>query len=96
MLQQFANVAEVFRGRKIFVVDDQFAQDREETLRFCKMLEDYQRRMKVRFFVFVQVRLEVARDEELLRAMRAAGIRVLAIGTKNTQQKDLAYLESIA
>ena len=41
---------------------------------------DYQDEMAVRFSVTVQIRLDKARDAELLAAMRQANIRALAIG----------------
>jgi radical SAM superfamily enzyme YgiQ (UPF0313 family) len=89
LLAQIRYVAEAFRAREFFVVDDQFAQNRSETLRFCRLLRDYQRRMGLRFFITVQIRLELARDEELLDAMRECGVRCLAIGFESVIDEEL-------
>ncbi|MGD0092690.1 MAG: radical SAM protein [Planctomycetota bacterium] len=89
LMAQMSYLAEGFRARQFFIVDDQFAQDRAETLRFCRMLRDYQQRLGLRFFVTVQVRLDCARDEELLAAMRACGIQCLAIGIESPIDEEL-------
>jgi hypothetical protein len=80
MLEQFTSIYETWGGATFFVVDDLFGQNRAETLDLCRMLRDYQRRVGVRFSITVQIRLDMARDEELLTAMREAGVRLLAIG----------------
>ena len=89
LVDQFAYLAETFRAHKFLIVDDQFAQDREETLRFCKLLAEYQKRMQIRFFIFAQIRLEAGRDHEMMTAMRACGIRVLAIGFESVIDEEL-------
>jgi radical SAM superfamily enzyme YgiQ (UPF0313 family) len=45
--------------------------------------------MNLRFFIFVQIRVEAARDIELLDLMRACGIRVLAIGYESVIDEEL-------
>jgi radical SAM superfamily enzyme YgiQ (UPF0313 family) len=80
MMEQFASIHETHGGRVFFVVDDLFGQNRRETLELCRMLRDYQQRLGVRFSITVQIRLDMARDDELLTAMREAGVRLLAIG----------------
>jgi len=89
LIAQMSYLAEGHRAREFFIVDDQFAQDRSETLRFCQMLRDYQKRMGLRFFVTAQVRLDCARDEELLTSMRACGIQCLAIGIESPIDEEL-------
>ncbi len=89
MLEQFASVYEKRRGRIYFVVDDLFGQDREETLRLCRMLRDYQQQSGARFNITVQIRLDKARDAELLGAMRQARIRALAIGFESPIAEEL-------
>jgi len=89
LMAQIGYLAEGRRARTFFIVDDQFAQDRSETLRFCRLLEDYQKRLGLRFFVTVQVRLDCARDEELLIRMRACGIQCLAIGIESPIDEEL-------
>lgn len=89
LLAQMSYLAEGHRARTFFIVDDQFAQDRTETLRFCRLLRGYQERMGLKFFVTVQIRLDCARDEELLTAMRACNIRCLAIGIESPIDEEL-------
>ncbi len=89
LLSQMSYLAEAHGARQFFIVDDQFAQDRLETLRFCRILADYQKHMGLRFFVTVQIRLDCARDEELLGAMAACGIRCLAVGIESPIDEEL-------
>jgi radical SAM superfamily enzyme YgiQ (UPF0313 family) len=89
LLAQISYLAEGRRAREFFVVDDQFAQDRAETLRFCRLLRDYAHSMGLRFFITVQIRLDCARDAELLKAMRECGIRNLAIGIESPIEEEL-------
>ncbi len=89
LMAQISLLAEGRGAREFFVVDDQFAQDRAETIRFCRMLGDYRRRLGLSFFVTVQIRLDCARDEEMLEAMREAGIRNLAIGIESPIDEEL-------
>ncbi len=93
LVKQFAYLAETFRARRFFVVDDHFAQDRDESIRFCRLLARYQRRMGLSFFIFVQVRLETARDDELIQAMKECGVRVLAIGYESVLDEELRSMK---
>jgi radical SAM superfamily enzyme YgiQ (UPF0313 family) len=89
LMEQFMALHEKQGARKFFVVDDLFGQDREETLRLCRLLRDYQRRVRKRFSIAVQIRLDKAGDAELLRAMREAGIGILAIGFESPIAEEL-------
>jgi radical SAM superfamily enzyme YgiQ (UPF0313 family) len=89
MMEQFASIHEKWGGTVFFVVDDLFGQDRGETLRLCRLLRDYQERIGTRFSITVQIRLDRARDAELLRAMRKAGINILAIGFESPIAEEL-------
>jgi len=89
VMEQFASVHEKWRGKTFFLVDDLFGQHREETLRLCRMLRDYQARVRSRFYIIVQIRLDKARDAELLEAMRQAGVRNLAIGFESPIAEEL-------
>jgi radical SAM superfamily enzyme YgiQ (UPF0313 family) len=71
------------------VVDDLFGQERDETIRFCGMLRDYQENMGIRLDVTVQIRLDKARDPQLLSAMRQAGINTVAIGFESPIEEEL-------
>ncbi len=89
MFQQFASIHEKHGGRVFFIVDDLFGQNRAETIRLCNMLRDYQRSRGVRFTITVQIRLDKARDAELLTAMREAGVGILAIGFESPIPQEL-------
>lgn len=89
MMEQFASLFEKWRARIFFIVDDLFGQNRDETVRLCRMLADYQRQVKARFSITVQIRLDRARDGELLQAMRQAGINTLAVGFESPIAEEL-------
>jgi len=89
LLQHISDLVETRNARNFFVVDDLFGQQRQETLRFCNMLAEYQSRMGIRLRITVQIRLDKARDTELLRAMRYAGVRTVAIGFESPIEQEL-------
>jgi radical SAM superfamily enzyme YgiQ (UPF0313 family) len=93
LLAQITSLCETFGAKQFFIVDDLFGQDRLETLRFCRLLHDYQIRIKKRFELTVQIRLDKARDKELLQAMRGAGINVLAIGFESPIPEELEAMD---
>lgn len=89
MLEQFASIYEKWGGKVFFIVDDLFGQNRSDALCLCRMLRDYQQQTGVRFSITVQMRLDRARDEELLLAMRQANINNLAIGFESPIAEEL-------
>jgi radical SAM superfamily enzyme YgiQ (UPF0313 family) len=89
VMEQFASIYEKWDGKIFFVVDDLFGQNRSDTLRLCRMLRDYQRQVGTRFRITVQIRLDRARDSELLQAMRQAGVNVLAVGFESPIAEEL-------
>jgi radical SAM superfamily enzyme YgiQ (UPF0313 family) len=89
LMAQVSYLVESHHAREFFLVDDQFAQDRDETVRFCRMLRDYQKHMGLRLFTTVQIRLDCARDDELLSAMRDCGIGCVAIGIESPIDEEL-------
>ncbi len=95
LLEQIASVFEKYRGRRFFIVDDLFGQDRKETLRFLHLLREYQRRIKTRLKLTVQIRLDKARDGELLTAMREAGINHVAIGFESPIPEELKAMNKL-
>ncbi|UCD50895.1 MAG: B12-binding domain-containing radical SAM protein [Phycisphaerales bacterium] len=92
LLESVSRLVEIHRARHFFVVDDLFGQDRKETLRFCHLLRDYQRRIGKRLSMTVQIRLDKARDPELLAAMRQAEVRHVAIGLESPIDEELAAM----
>jgi len=93
MFEQFALNSERSGARYFFIVDDLFGQNRRETLRLCRMLRDYQKKHRTRFRITVQIRLDRARDTELLTAMREAGITNLAIGFESPIAEELEAMD---
>lgn len=89
VMEQFASIYEKWGGVFFFIVDDLFAQNRTDALELCAMLRDYQRKARVQFSITVQIRLDKARDSELLAAMRGAGVNMLAIGFESPIAEEL-------
>ncbi len=93
LVEQIALLYETYDARSFFLVDDLFGQDRIETLRLCAMLRDYQKRVHKRFTITVQIRLDKARDTEMLQAMREAGIFMIAVGYESPIAEELTAME---
>ncbi|MFQ6036480.1 MAG: B12-binding domain-containing radical SAM protein [Sedimentisphaerales bacterium] len=89
LLECISFLLETRGARNFFIVDDLFGQQREETIRFCYMLRDYQRNIGRRLYITVQIRLDKAKDPELLSAMRQAGIKTVAIGFESPIKEEL-------
>ncbi|MDD4980804.1 MAG: radical SAM protein [Candidatus Omnitrophica bacterium] len=92
LLEQISFLLETQDARHFFVVDDLFGQQRDETIRFCQMLGDYQKDTGRRLDVTVQIRLDKAKDPELLSAMRQAGINTVAIGFESPIEEELSAM----
>jgi len=91
-LRQFINHSE--RGANtFFVVDDNFAQDREGTKELCRKLSEYRVRTKRKLDIVVQVRAEVAKDHEMLYLMKKAGVTTLCIGYESPIDEDLRNMK---
>jgi len=93
LVEQFTSLFETRGAKEFFIVDDLFAQNRQETLRFCQLLRDYQARVKTRFKITVQIRLDKGKDAELLQSMREAGIHNLAIGFESPIGEELKAMD---
>lgn len=91
--EQIATLLEVHDARHFFIVDDLFGHKREETLRLCRLLADYQKAVGTRLDITVQIRLDRARDSELLHAMRGAGINTVAIGFESPIAEELKAMD---
>ena len=89
LLESISNLLETKDARHFFIVDDLFGQQRDETIRFCYMLRDYQKSIGRRLDITVQIRLDKAKDPELLSAMRQAGINTVAIGFESPIDEEL-------
>jgi radical SAM superfamily enzyme YgiQ (UPF0313 family) len=74
-------------GRRVlFLVDDNLGADRDHVLRLCRALEP------LRVLWAAQGTLEMARDEELLRAMKAAGCELVLIGFESLEDDSLSTM----
>jgi len=93
LLENIAQLVETHGAKEFFVVDDLFGQDREETIQFCNRLCEYQERIGRRLSLTVQIRLDKARDPDLLAAMRRVGIRFVAIGFESPIDEDLKAMK---
>ena len=89
LLESISLLVETRGAKRFFIVDDLFGQQRNETIKFCNMLRDYQRSINRRLIITVQIRLDKARDTELLSAMRQAGINAVAIGFESPIEEEL-------
>ena len=89
LLENISYLVETHGAWKFFIVDDLFGQQREDTIRFCGMLRDYQERIGRRLSLTVQIRLDKANDPALLAAMREAGVRHVAIGFESPIDEEL-------
>ncbi len=95
LLERISFLAETRDARHFFIVDDLFGQQRDETLRFCNMLRDYQRSIGRRFDIGVQIRLDKANDSELLSAMRQANINTAVIGFESPIEEELKAMNKL-
>jgi len=93
VLEQISSLLEKHGAWHFFIVDDLFAYRRDEALRLCTMLAQYQKAVGGRLDITVQIRLDRARDTELLRAMRAAGIRLVCIGFESPIAEELSAMD---
>ncbi|MDD5556884.1 MAG: radical SAM protein [bacterium] len=89
LVEQISRVVETTGRRQFFIVDDLFGQDRDETLRMCALLKEYQEHIGKRLRITAQIRLDKARDTALLTAMRQAGVSALAIGFESPIAEEL-------
>ncbi len=93
LLERISFLVETKDARKFFIVDDLFGQQRNETIRFCKMLKNYQKDIGRRLGFGVQIRLDKAKDPELLSAMREAGVNFVAIGYESPIEEELKAMK---
>jgi radical SAM superfamily enzyme YgiQ (UPF0313 family) len=89
LLEHISSLVEGRNAKHFFIVDDLFGQQRDETVRFCNMLRDYEKSIKRNLNLTVQIRLDKAKDAELLSAMRRAGIETVAIGFESPIEEEL-------
>jgi radical SAM superfamily enzyme YgiQ (UPF0313 family) len=79
--------------KDFFFTDDNFAQNIPETIELCKQIGDYKRKFKRKMSSTVQVRSEVAENDQLIEAMRYAGVDTLAIGFESPINEELKTMQ---
>ena len=93
MMGQIAHLVETRKARRFFDVSDHFtAEGVDQSIQFCRLMKEYQEKHKVSLHMTVQIRLNDARHEELLVAMREAGIYNLAIGIESCIDGELKIM----
>lgn len=79
--------------KHFFFTDDNFCQNTGETIDLCKMVGDYKRRFRKKIRLIVQVRTEIADNDELIEAMRYAGVKMLCIGYESPINQELRAMK---
>ncbi|MEI6809144.1 MAG: radical SAM protein, partial [bacterium] len=93
VFRQITDLVEKHHARRFFIVDDLFGQFRGEALRLCALLADYQESIGIRLELTVQIRLDKAKDSELLSSMRRAGVATVCIGFESPIEDELKAME---
>jgi len=75
--------------KNFFFTDDNFAQNPDEAIALCRTIGDYKRKFRKKIDLIVQVRTEAAENDELIEAMRWAGVTTLAIGYESPINEEL-------
>lgn len=73
-------------ARYFFLVDDRLEQDVQSTIEFFQLIA---RKYGKRLGFTVQIRLEAAKNTELLEAMKAAGVTAVCVGYESPIDEDL-------
>ncbi len=73
-------------ARKFFIVDDRLEEDLTGTIEFFRLVKQ---KYGNRLSFLVQIRLELARNDEFVKAMADAGVRTVCIGYKSPIDEDL-------
>ena len=92
IVEQIASLVETHNARSFFIVDDLFGQRREDALQLCRTLADYQSAIGVKLDLTVQIRLDRAKDAELLQVMRKAAVNTVCIGFESPVPEELAAM----
>lgn len=79
--------------REFFFVDDNFVNNRDETIKLLKKIQETAARNKTELKLNVQLRVDASRDEELMREMKQAGVEMVALGIESPLQEDLKVMK---
>jgi radical SAM superfamily enzyme YgiQ (UPF0313 family) len=75
-----------------FFTDDNFCQNAKETIELCRKIGHYKKEFNKKIRLMVQVRSEIAENDELIEAMKYAGIDTLAIGFESPINEELKIM----
>jgi radical SAM superfamily enzyme YgiQ (UPF0313 family) len=87
-LRQLIKYADLGYSR-FFFTDDNFAQNPDDAIMLCLKIGNYKINFKKKIDIVVQVRSEVAENDELIEAMCFAGVTMLAIGYESPINEEL-------
>jgi len=82
-IDDIVNEIKLAKNKFVFFIDDNLSANRSHLMSLCEAI----RPLKIKWTS--QVSLAVAKDDELLRAMRKSGCQVLLIGFESLDQKNL-------
>jgi len=95
LLQDILWLAQTQKARKFFIVDDRLNEDEEGTKDFFESVvrAKGEGRLSKKISFTIQIRLEAAKDEELLKVMRRAGVRIVCIGYESPIAAELKAMK---
>ena len=93
LLEHISSLVETKDASRFFIVDDLFGQRLDETIKFCNMLTEYQKKIGKRLDITAQIRWDKAKNSELLSAMRKAAINTVAIGFESPIEEELTAMK---
>jgi radical SAM superfamily enzyme YgiQ (UPF0313 family) len=75
--------------KDFFFTDDNFCQNPTDTIELCRRIGEYKRKFRKKIRIMVQARTEIAENDELIDAMKFAGVDTLAIGYESPIDEEL-------
>jgi len=93
MINQVKHLVETRNANHFFEASDHFAANRGEAIEFCRLLADYQEKIKKRLKFTIQTRITDARYPELLEAMKKANIDTVCIGYESPIDEELLSMK---
>lgn len=79
--------------KDFFFTDDNFTQNILDTIKLCEIIGDYKKTFKKKIKITVQVRSEVAENDEVIEAMKYAGVVTLCIGYESPINEELKAMK---
>jgi len=78
---------------EFFFTDDNFIQYPQKTMELCENIAEIRQKMSKSPDITAQVRVDAGRKREILKAMRAAGVKTLCIGYESPLDEDLMNMK---